>query len=278
MKKLVSMLLFGATVPILVLVGTIVLWILGLAVLVALGILLIFNLIFIGSHSDITFYIHEAEDGGGNGRILELCHRDSSKIIYPNNEIYHANTPNLYCPHNMVARVDSFLMQITGACPLAVHRPTGRIDTMYTGFLDSPQVGYVSRHCTLKKWIVMECKIPGEILGHDHLSELALEQGYDTLPAYRLPMSAYTYTGQKIVFESNQVHYWIASRKTADLYGPCSEKELIRQMKGLGIPLPIELDGNYDRYTRNDTDEQKPTEYYYPHHKARPNKVIMEKQ
>ena len=74
MKKLVSMLLFGATVPILVLVGTIVLWILGLAVLVALGILLI----FIGSHSDITFYIHEAEDGGGNGRILELCHRDSS--------------------------------------------------------------------------------------------------------------------------------------------------------------------------------------------------------
>ena len=277
MKKLVSMLLFGATVPILVLVGTIVLWILGLAVLVALGILLIFNLIFIGSHSDITFYIHEAEDGGGNGRILELCHRDSSKIIYPNNEIYHANTPNLYCPHNMVARVDSFHMRI-GACPLAVHRPTGRIDTMYTGFLDSPQVGYVSRHCTLKKWIVMECKIPGEILGHDHLSELALEQGYDTLPAYRLPMSAYTYTGQKIVFESNQVHYWIASRKTADLYGPCSEKELIRQMKGLGIPLPIELDGNYDRYTRNDTDEQKPTEYYYPHHKARPNKVIMEKQ
>ena len=277
MKKLVSMLLFGATVPILVLVGTIVLWILGLAVLVALGILLIFNLIFIGSHSDITFYIHEAEDGGGNGRILELCHRDSSKIIYPNNEIYHANTPNLYCPHNMVARVDSFHMRI-GACPLAVHRPTGRIDTMYTGFLDSPQVGYVSRHCTLKKWIVMECKIPGEILGHDHLSELALEQGYDTLPAYRLPMSAYTYTGQKIVFESNQVHYWIASRKTADLYGPCSEKELIRQMKGLDISLPIELDGNYDRYTRNDTDEQKPTEYYYPHHKARPNKVIMEKQ
>ena len=277
MKKLVSMLLFGATASILTLVGTIVLWILGLAVLVALGILLIFNLIFIGSHSDITFYIHEAEDGGGNGRILELCHRDSSKIIYPNNEIYHANTPNLYCPHNMVARVDSFHMRI-GACPLAVHRPTGRIDTMYTGFLDSPQVGYVSRHCTLKKWIVMECKIPGEILGHDHLSELALEQGYDTLPAYRLPMSAYTYTGQKIVFESNQVHYWIASRKTADLYGPCSEKELIRQMKGLGIPLPIELDGNYDRYTRNDTDEQKPTEYYYPHHKARPNKVIMEKQ
>ena len=277
MKKKVSMLLFGATASILTLVGTIVLWILGLAVLVALGILLIFNLIFIGSHSDITFYIHEAEDGGGNGRILELCHRDSSKIIYPNNEIYHANTPNLYCPHNMVARVDSFHMRI-GACPLAVHRPTGRIDTMYTGFLDSPQVGYVSRHCTLKKWIVMECKIPGEILGHDHLSELALEQGYDTLPAYRLPMSAYTYTGQKIVFESNQVHYWIASRKTADLYGPCSEKELIRQMKGLGIPLPIELDGNYDRYTRNDTDEQKPTEYYYPHHKARPNKVIMEKQ
>ena len=274
MKKLVSMLLFGATVPILVLVGTIVLWILGLAVLVALGILLI----FIGSHSDITFYIHEAEDGGGNGRILELCHRDSSKIIYPNNEIYHANTPNLYCPHNMVARVDSFLMQITGACPLAVHRPTGRTDTMYTMFLDSPQVGYISRDYTSKKWIVMECKIPGEILGHDHLSELALEQGYDTLPAYRLPMHAYTYTGQKIVFESNQVHYWIASRKTADLYGPCSEKELIRQMKGLGIPLPIELDGNYDRYTRNDTDEQKPTEYYYPHHKARPNKVIMEKQ
>ena len=274
MKKKVSMLLFGATVSILTLVGTIVLWILGLAVLVALGILLI----FIGSHSDITFYIHEAEDGGGNGRILELCHRDSSKIIYPNNEIYHANTHNLYCPHNMVARVDSFLMQITGACPLAVHRPTGRTDTMYTMFLDSPQVGYISRDYTSKKWIVMECKIPGEILGHDHLSELALEQGYDTLPAYRLPMSAYTYTGQKIVFESNQVHYWIASRKTADLYGPCSEKELIRQMKGLGIPLPIELDGNYDRYTRNDTDEQKPTEYYYPHHKARPNKVIMEKQ
>ena len=274
MKKKVSMLLFGAAVPILTLVGTIVLWILGLAVLVALGILLI----FIGSHSDITFYIHEAEDGGGNGRILELCHRDSSKIIYPNNEIYHANTHNLYCPHNMVARVDSFLMQITGACPLAVHRPTGRTDTMYTMFLDSPQVGYISRDYTSKKWIVMECKIPGEILGHDHLSELALEQGYDTLPAYRLPMSAYTYTGQKIVFESNQVHYWIASRKTADLYGPCSEKELIRQMKGLGIPLPIELDGNYDRYTRNDTDEQKPTEYYYPHHKARPNKVIMEKQ
>ena len=149
---------------------------------------------------------------------------------------------------------------------------------MYTMFLDSPQVGYISRDYTSKKWIVMECKIPGEILGHDHLSELALEQGYDTLPAYRLPMHAYTYTGQKIVFESNQVHYWIASRKTADLYGPCSEKELIRQMKGLGIPLPIELDGNYDRYTRNDTDEQKPTEYYYPHHKARPNKVIMEKQ
>ena len=273
MKKKVSMLLFGATVSILTLVGTIVLWILGLAVLVALGILLI----FIGSHSDITFYIHEAEDGGGNGRILELCHRDSSKIIYPNNEIYHANTPNLYCPHNMVARVDSFHMRI-GACPLAVHRPTGRIDTMYTGFLDSPQVGYVSRHCTLKKWIVMECKIPGEILGHDHLSELALEQGYDTLPAYRLSMSQYTYTGQEIVFASNRVHYWIASRKTADLYGPCSEKELVRQMKGLGIPLPIELDGNYDRYTRNDTDEQKPTEYYYPHHKARPNKVIMEKQ
>ena len=89
------MLLFGATASILTLVGTIVLWILGLAVLVALGILLIFNLIFIGSHSDITFYIHEAEDGGGNGRILELCHRDSSKIIYPNNEIYHANTHNL---------------------------------------------------------------------------------------------------------------------------------------------------------------------------------------
>ncbi|MBR1467845.1 MAG: hypothetical protein IJ606_04370 [Bacteroidaceae bacterium] len=61
-------------------------------------------------------------------------------------------------------------------------------------------------------------------------------------------MSDYDFEGQYIVFNSEISDYWIASRRSPDLYGPMNIKELKRVGASLGIEFPITLKGNLDQY------------------------------
>lgn len=221
----------------------------------------------------ITFFVRENHEWG-DGRTLEVYHQDSAAMVFPGWPICNAGPVNMYCPDSMEAVVHPFYMRV-GVCPVAVHRYSGKTDTVYTQFKGDVHVGYVSRYAKTEDWIVAECKIPGEIMGHRGLTGYAkAEHGADTVPVLRLSMEDYTYKGQAAVFDSDIVHYWIASRKTPDIYGPLTQREAVSQMERLGIPLPITLDGNYDRYVYNDADEEEPKVFYWPRWKNRPDKTL----
>lgn len=223
----------------------------------------------------ITFYVRENHEWG-NGRTLEIYHQDSAAMVFPEWAVCGAGPCNMYCQDSMEARVDSFYMRV-GVCPVVVHRYSGRTDTVYTQFKSDTDVGYVSRDACTEDWIVAECKLPGEILGHKGLTDYAIAAyGADTLPVQRLRIDSYTFIGQEIVFDSDIVHYWIASRKTPDIYGPFTEREAVCQMEKLGIPLPITLDGNYDRYVYNCSDEKRPDSFSWPNWRHRPDKTLGE--
>lgn len=226
-----------------------------------------------GHPAGTTFYVRE-DEGLRDGRILEIYHQDSAMITHPGHPVRICNAENLYRPDSAEAKVEPFLTE-EGACPVAVHRYQGRVDTLYTAFHGHAGVGYVSRWRKTGDWIVVECKVPGEIMEHDCLAGYGVAVNRtDTCPPIRLALEDYSYKGQTAVFESKMVHYWIAGRKTADLYGPLTEQELVVQAKILGIRLPIKLDGNYDRYVRNYSHEKEPKAFSWPNHRERPDKVV----
>ena len=137
--------------------------------------------------------------------------------------------------------------------PLFVHRHNGRIDTLcfpgrdktwvgHTSGREKTRVGYIQREYKDDKWLVVEAKQPDKILGKTHLVD-------KRSMSYRAhSMSDYDFEGQYIVFNSEISDYWIASRRSPDLYGPMNIKELKRVGASLGIEFPITLKGNLDQY------------------------------
>ena len=99
----------------------------------------------------------------------------------------------------------------------------------------------------LDKWIVLECRLPGRILGYNHLFD---ETDKDT-PLDNLSEGSYDYEGQRLIFESEDFDYWVVNRLTTDLYGPLTEEELLAQLKTLKIPLPVKLKSSYFPYKRH---------------------------
>ena len=124
--------------------------------------------------------------------------------------------------------------------PLFVHRTNGRIDTLCSSGRDKTWIGYIQREYKDDKWLVVEAKQPDKILGKTHLVDKRSIN-------YRAhSMSDYDFEGQYIVFNSEISDYWIASRRSPDLYGPMNIKELKRVGASLGIEFPITLEGNAD--------------------------------
>ena len=126
--------------------------------------------------------------------------------------------------------------------PLFVHRANGRVDTLCSSLRDKTRVGYIQREYKDDKWLVVEAKQPDRILGKTHLVDKR-SINYKTHS-----MSDYDFDGQYIVFNSKVSDYWIASRRSPDLYGPMNIKELKRVGASLGIEFPITLEGNIEHY------------------------------
>lgn len=140
--------------------------------------------------------------------------------------------------------------------PIYVHRPTGRIDTLYTTKSEEGNdmcLGYISGFQKSGEFLVLECKKPGKILGHSYLANKEQDKN---LAIMNLTMSNYLSEGQEKVFESSIVSYWIANIHTTDLYGPFTIKSVQPQMLKLGLTLPLQLDGAYDMYTSNNNREK----------------------
>ncbi|MCR4921727.1 MAG: hypothetical protein K5945_08500 [Bacteroidaceae bacterium] len=210
-----------------------------------------------------SFFIREDHEEG-NGRNLELYWPVGTPSTFPTTYLDYS-FHNLWCRdakglHTSTADTKSN-PELYPMRPLPVHRPSGRIDTLcYTNYNVTPSdkvvlydppagtgpipIGYIHRMREIKHLIVMETKLPGEILGHMYLS-IEENQKEDSL-AYSL--SDYTYEGQEKVFESEMSHYWIANKRTTDLYGPMTEKELALTLERSGIRLPLKLKNPYDRY------------------------------
>ena len=124
--------------------------------------------------------------------------------------------------------------------PLFVHRTNGRVDTLCSSGRDKTWIGYIQREYKDDKWLVVEAKQPDKILGKTHLVD-------KRSMSYRAhSMSDYDFDGQYTVFNSKISDYWIASRRSPDLYGPMNIKELKRVGASLGIEFPITLEGNAD--------------------------------
>lgn len=224
---------------------------------------------------DVSFFVLEDHEGGTNSRNLKANDIHNSHIsLGKGNKIVICSTKNLYCKDKDSLQYYTIERKVDSWYPIYTHRNDGRTDTLFvwygrtSSFVD---VGHVSRWAKLENWLVLETKLPGEILGHTHLSR-EMYQEWDT---YDLLMSCYTYIGQKMVFDSNRVYYWIVSRRSTHLYGPFSEKELKKKLAELQIQLPVTLNGCYDRYIfGNNIGIKKPKEFYFPHHRSREDKII----
>jgi len=166
---------------------------------------------------------------------------------------YEADVCNLWC-------LDSTKLELShkgdSSCefqyiyPLYVHRPTGRTDTLYLGYYRTQTelcFGHVHRECFLDNWIILECRLPGRILGYTHL----FDESYREIPIDKLYLGSYTYEGQRLIFESEDFDYWIINRLTTDLFGPLTEKQLVKYLNELKIPLPVELKSSYFPYSKH---------------------------
>ena len=164
--------------------------------------------------------------------------------------------------------------------PVYVHRASGRVDTLHNSFIyraTAVPLGFVQRECEIEKWLILECKLPGEILSHSFLADTA----YEAENPMSFSMYMYTYEGQERIFESDLSHFWIISLHTTDMYGPLTEKELAAQLTQLGIALPVILKQRYSPYVRpgmsdgSFADIPEPKHFiYWPHDKKRKPKVI----
>lgn len=188
-----------------------------------------------------TFYIYRPDSS-----FIDTTH-------VPETAFYDACAHNLWC-------LDSSMLQKSHdgdsdrayhhIYPLFVHRPSGRVDTLYNPFIYHAcglNFGHVHRECFLDKWIILECRLPGRILGYFHL----FDDTYRDMPLDNLSEGSYTYEGQRLIFESKDFDYWVVNRMTTDLYGPLTEKELLAQLKALDVPLPVELKSSYFPYKRH---------------------------
>ena len=229
-----------------------------------------------------TMVIREDEQYGG-GRYLMLNGLDSSFIAKECPDASHVPTPNA---RNVQCLVDSehldYCDSIDGEefeFPVFVHRFSERVDTFYTLRHGSIGIGYIQRSYYGKEWLVLEAKEPSRVLGHSHLTK----KEYRDIPIEGLGLQHYTYEGQRIFFDNDSTKFWIASRKTTDIYGPLTEAELRIQLKRLKIELPITLEGLYDRYVYNHTEQSKdgrfqknklPKDFSWPFWTERPDRII----
>lgn len=137
--------------------------------------------------------------------------------------------------------------------PYYFHRSVGgRIDTLYKN--EGIGLGYLSRYYADKKWFVVEIKWPGLTHGYEDLVDSATL----SKPLTNVFLADYTYEGQRKIFESDESNYWIVARKSRHLYGPFTEKEILREMPKLGIKLPVKLIGLNDRYAIIQAPEMNP--------------------
>ena len=255
-----------------------------------------------------SFFIREDHEEG-NGRNLELYWPVGTPSTFPTTYLDYS-FHNLWCRdakglHTSTADTKSN-PELYPMRPLHVHRPSGRIDTLYcTSYQAMPSdkvvlyspstgigaipIGYIHRMREVKNLIVMETKLPGEILGNRYFSDYMNPRG-DSL---QYTLDYYTYKGQEKVFESEVSHFWIANKRTTDLYGPMTEKELALTLERSGIRLPLKLKNPYDRYVyprshtvyidsvsfQFNTDSLKPfprppRQFSWPHWNVRKKKVI----
>ena len=220
------------------------------------------------------------DESFANGRILRLNDLNGESCFKEPLDSLNIKVPS---QRNMMRlgdsciaeKIDEFLIKYLR--PVYVHRMSGLIDTLYTTPSNSVGVGYVSRVCWRKKWLVVESKQPWKCLGYSCLADT----NFLRIPKERLTLMDYTYEGQRLVFEWENSDFWIASRTTKDIWGPLTEEDVGIVAKQLGIKTPITLKGYYDRYVYSRIDDEDgsivhpfPKEFYYPNHVVRPNKTI----
>lgn len=189
-------------------------------------------------------------------RIFKIYRPDSSFIDtthIPGTPFYDAGTHNLWCLDSSGLRMShdgDSTEEFQYIYPLYVHRPSNRTDTLYLPYYRIAKYlnfGHVHRELFLDKWIILECRLPGRILGYSHL----FDEEYKDWPLDNLIERSYTYEGQRLIFESEDFDFWVINRLTTDLYGPLTEKELVTQLKKLEIPLPVELKSSYFPYKKH---------------------------
>ena len=232
---------------------------------------------------DVTFYVWE-DECWTNGRFLNVNQSDSVQLkeMPDSAKRYGISQRNLLCreKENLILESDSdwrYSFRIWPCFPIRVHRVSGRVDTLYC-FTSCAYVcvGYISAYTKSNGWLVLESKVPGKILGHEYLAQDKYKE-YDTLS---LQMYAYSYAGQERIFATRKVDYWIASQHTYDIFGPMTRKELKAQLQELHIPLPLKLDGIYDRYVHVFPEDslspapKTPKAFYWPNHREREDVVI----
>ena len=228
-----------------------------------------------------------------DGDILFKIYRPDSSFIdtthIQGTPFYDAGKHNLWCLDSSKLRLshegDSD-REYRYIYPLYVHRPSNRTDTLYFPYYRIANIlnfGHVHRELFLDKWIILECRLPGRILGYSHL----FDEEYRNMPLDDLWEGSYTYEGQRLIFESEDFDFWVINRLTTDLYGPLTEKELVTQLKKLEIPLPVELKSSYFPYKRHREKETRiPISFpdsmytnflffrYWPHgEKVKPKKI-----
>lgn len=230
-----------------------------------------------------TFFILEDEEWS-DGRLLMVNKSDSILIkeLADSTKRYFPTMHNMYSEEqeDMILTSDSdwrWHIQTWPCYPIYVHRATGRVDTLYCFSSTSSHVciGYISASKQYKDWLIMESKVPGMILKHTYLADESRRQS----EVFALSLCNYTYAGQKKVFDSRKVFYWMANQHTYDIFGPLTKKELKVLMQKQNIPLPIKLKGHYDRYvyardSSHDILMNRPKEFKWPHHRKRSDITI----
>ena len=222
----------------------------------------------------------------GNVRYL-LIFPDSflNEPVQSSAKKYYGFQENLWC----LDSVSHVLWQDILSRPLfsiLVHRSSGRTDTLYSAS-QYINFGHIHRECFMDKWIIIECRLPGRILGYSYLCDKAWREK----PVDNLKLENYTYEGQKRIFKSKNFDYWIINRLSTDLYGPFTVKQLVKQLKQLKIPLPVRLESSRFCYAlerlKNGDINPFPDSLYdypkapireYPHGDKVNAKIIVEKK
>ena len=228
---------------------------------------------------DVSYYIWEEEEEA-YGRFLKANTPDNicTDITPDSTKRFTDCSYNLYCTDQSNLRTTSDTLWEENYrkglyYPIYVHRATGRIETLYKSVYlygaTCIEIGYISRAKRLKDWLIIENRLPGKINGYNNLANEECRR----CDIFSLTMSDYNYDGQKKVFESHSSYYWIANKHTTDIFGPLTKSELKSQIQKLGIPLPIKLEGLYDRYSYcRDSDGNilpEPKAFRWPHHQSR---------